>query len=76
MDLYEIKKHIEALYYQHCIGQGKLPLPDLVYYHWDKKRINETLGVSRKKHKVRSVNGNVQVSGRSFQSSKRKSKRV
>ena len=76
MDLYEIKKHIEALYYQHCIGQGKLPLPDLVYYHWDKKRINETLGVSRKKHKVRSTNGNVQVSGRTFRLKRKSNKGV
>ena len=43
MGLYDLKKSIESLYYTHCIRQGKLPLPDLVYYHWDKKRITSSL---------------------------------
>ena len=43
MGLYDLKKSIESLYYTHCIRQGKLPLPDLVYYHWDKKRIAKSL---------------------------------
>ena len=43
MDLYELKKTLESLYYSHCINQGKLPLPDLIYYHWDKKRISKSL---------------------------------
>ena len=43
MDLYELKKTIESVYYTHCIKQGKLPLPDLIYYHWDKKRISKSL---------------------------------
>jgi len=43
MDLYDLKKTLESLYYTHCIRQGKLPLPDLVYYHWDKKRIAKSL---------------------------------
>ena len=43
MDLYELKKTIESVYYTHCIRQGKLPLPDLIYYHWDKKRISQSL---------------------------------
>ena len=43
MGLYDLKKSIESVYYTHCIRQGKLPLPDLVYYHWDKKRIAKSL---------------------------------
>jgi len=43
MGLYDIKKSIEAVYYKHCIRHGTLPLPDLVYYHWDKKRIAKSL---------------------------------
>ena len=43
MGLYDLKKTIESVYYTHCIRQGKLPLPDLVYYHWDKKRIAKSL---------------------------------
>ena len=43
MGLYDIKKSIEAAYYKHCIRHGTLPLPDLVYYHWDKKRIAKSL---------------------------------
>ena len=53
MDLYELKKTIESVYYTHCIRQGKLPLPDLIYYHWDKKRISQSLNslVDRGKEK-------------------------
>ena len=43
MGLYNLKKTLESVYYTHCIRQGKLPLPDLVYYHWDKKRIAKSL---------------------------------
>ena len=43
MGLYDLKKTIESVYYTHCIRQGKLPLPDLIYYHWDKKRITSSL---------------------------------
>ena len=43
MCLYDLKKSIEALYYKHCIRHGTLPLPDLVYYHWDNKRIAKSL---------------------------------
>ena len=43
MGLYDLKKTIESVYYTYCIRQGKLPLPDLVYYHWDKKRITSSL---------------------------------
>ena len=46
MGLYDIKKSIEALYYKHCIRHGTLPLPDLVYYHWDKKRIAKSLNLN------------------------------
>ena len=53
MGLYDLKKTIESVYYTHCIRQGKLPLPDLVYYHWDKKRITSSLNslVDRGKEK-------------------------
>ena len=46
MGLYDLKKSIEATYYKHCIRQGKLPLPDSVYYHWDKKRIAKSLNLT------------------------------
>lgn len=46
MGLYDIKKSIEATYYKHCIRHGTLPLPDLVYYHWDKKRIAKSLNLT------------------------------
>ena len=54
MGLYDLKKTIESVYYTHCIRQGKLPLPDLVYYHWDKKRITSSLNslVDRGKEKM------------------------
>ena len=41
--LYHLKKSAEALYYKHCISQGKLPLPDLIYYHWDKRKLTKEL---------------------------------
>jgi len=41
--LYDIKKSLEAFYYHHCITQGKLPLPDLIYYHWDKRKLTKEL---------------------------------
>ena len=55
MGLYDIKKTLESVYYTHCIKQGKLPLPDLVYYHWDKKRIAKSLNscVDRGKENVK-----------------------
>ena len=43
MGLYDLKKTIESVYYTYCIRHGTLPLPDLVYYHWDKKRIAKSL---------------------------------
>ena len=53
MGLYDLKKSLEATYYKHCIRHGTLPLPDLVYYHWDKKRITSSLNslVDRGKEK-------------------------
>ena len=41
--LYDIKKSLEAFYYHHCIAQGKLPLPDIIYYHWDKRKLTKEL---------------------------------
>jgi len=41
--LYNLKKSAEAFYFQHCIKQGKLPLPDLIYYHWDKTKLNNIM---------------------------------
>ena len=43
MGLYDLKKTIESVYYKYFIRHGTLPLPDLVYYHWDKKRIAKSL---------------------------------
>ena len=43
MDLYDIKKIIESVYYTHCIRQEKLPLPDFIYYHWDKRKLTKEL---------------------------------
>jgi len=40
--LYNLKKSAEAFYFKHCIKQGKLPLPDTVYYLWDRKKLNLT----------------------------------
>ena len=55
MGLYDLKKSIEATYYKHCIRQGKLPLPDLVYYHWDKKRIAKSLNLTVDRGKEKNV---------------------
>ena len=55
MGLYDIKKSIEALYYKHCIRHGTLPLPDLVYYHWDKKRIAKSLNLTVDRGKEKNV---------------------
>ena len=41
--LYNLKKSAEAFYYKHCIKQGKLPLPDTVYYLWDRKKLNNIM---------------------------------
>ena len=41
--LYHLKKSAEAFYFKHCINQGKLPLPDLIYYHWDKRKLTKEL---------------------------------
>ena len=60
MGLYDLKKTIESVYYTYCIRHGTLPLPDLVYYHWDKKRIAKSLdsctdrGKEKMKNKERS----------------------
>ena len=43
MNLYDLKKSIESVYYKYCIREGKLPLPDTVYYLWDKKKITKSL---------------------------------
>ena len=43
MGLYDIKKSIESVYYQYCLKEGRLPLPDTVYYLWDKKKITNSL---------------------------------
>ena len=55
MGLYDLKKTIESVYYTHCIRQGKLPLPDLVYYHWDKKRIAKSLNLTVDRGKEKNV---------------------
>ena len=49
--LYNLKKSAEALYYKHCITQGKLPLPDLIYYHWDKRKLTKELIMADKQHR-------------------------
>ena len=41
--LYNLKKSAEAFYFKHCIKQGKLPLPDTVYYLWDRKKLNNIM---------------------------------
>ena len=53
MDLYELKKTIESVYYTHCIRQGKLPLPDLIYYHWDKRKLTKELIMKNKERSPR-----------------------
>ena len=49
--LYHLKKSAEALYYKHCISQGKLPLPDIIYYHWDKRKLTKELIMADKQHR-------------------------
>ena len=49
--LYDIKKSLEAFYYHHCITQGKLPLPDIIYYHWDKRKLTKELIMADKQHR-------------------------
>ena len=41
--LYNLKKSAEAFYFKHCIKQGKLPLPDTIYYLWDRKKLNNIM---------------------------------
>ena len=41
--LYNLKKSLEATYYKYCIREGKLPAPDIFYYHWDKKKLNTAM---------------------------------
>ena len=41
--LYNLKKSAEAFYFKHCIKQGKLQLPDTVYYLWDRKKLNNIM---------------------------------
>ena len=53
MDLYDIKKTIESVYYTHCIRQEKLPLPDLIYYHWDKRKLTKELIMENKERSPR-----------------------
>ena len=47
--LYNLKKSAEAFYYKHCIKQGKLPLPDTVYYLWDRKKLNNIMLISKER---------------------------
>jgi hypothetical protein len=53
MDLYDIKKIIESVYYTHCIRQEKLPLPDFIYYHWDKRKLTKELIMENKERSPR-----------------------
>ena len=53
MDLYDIKKTIESVYYTHCIRQEKLPLPDFIYYHWDKRKLTKELIMKNKERSPR-----------------------
>ena len=46
--LYNLKKSAEAFYFKHCIKQGKLPLPDTVYYLWDRKKLNNIMLITNK----------------------------
>ena len=41
--LYDLKKSLEATYYKYCLKEGKLPLPDTIYYLWDKKKLNNAM---------------------------------
>ena len=51
--LYNLKKSAEAFYFKHCINQGKLPLPDLIYYHWDKRKLTKELIMANKERSPR-----------------------
>ena len=46
--LYNLKKSAEAFYFKHCIKQGKLPLPDTIYYLWDRKKLNNIMLITNK----------------------------
>ena len=43
MLFYNLKKSLEATYYKYCLKEGKLPLPDTIYYLWDKKKLNNAM---------------------------------
>jgi len=47
--LYNLKKSAEAFYFKHCIKQGKLPLPDTVYYLWDRKKLNNIMMINKER---------------------------
>ena len=47
--LYNLKKSAEAFYFKHCIKQGKLPLPDTVYYLWDRKKLNNIMLINKER---------------------------
>ena len=47
--LYNLKKSAEAFYFKHCIKQGKLPLPDTVYYLWDSKKLNNIMMINKER---------------------------
>ena len=47
--LYNLNKSAEAFYFQHCIKQGKLPLPDTVYYLWDRKKLNNIMLINKER---------------------------
>jgi uncharacterized protein YhbP (UPF0306 family) len=49
--LYNLKKSAEAFYFKHCIKQGKLPLPDTVYYLWDRKKLNNIMLITNDKER-------------------------
>jgi len=51
--LYNLKKSAEAFYFKHCIKQGKLPLPDTVYYLWDRKKLNNIMLITNKERSPR-----------------------
>ena len=47
--LYNLKKSAEAFYFKHCIKQGKLPLPDTIYYLWDRKKLNNIMLINKER---------------------------
>ena len=51
--LYTLKKSLEATYYKYCIKEGKLPLPDTIYYLWDKKKLNTAMLINDKERSPR-----------------------